>query len=384
MPYCNGKCKDGYKCNRYVSFKYCWQHGAGKKNKYAKLNAEIDKINALNQFKDTLIQHIIQYFRYNKLHDTQKIEYKLANLFPNWFFQLNTLNKITSFIPSAPFQIQEHLDYIFNERKIAKKNNFDKKLLLFNVKDIKHVTNVIEISKKVENNYVTYVLNTNYNLMPISIVQYNHLVENYRSTRGEQSARNARNTQNKDKFDEYLCIILVRYKFLGGLNNHLSVPPSVYKFMNIDCELFGSPLNTICKKYCSPFPDYEKYFGSMGSFFNYKLESNLIYGVNPPFDAKIITKMVKKIETELAVVKNVTLYVIIPKWEDNFEGYELLRKSKYLKATKIELPKSLYPYYSYLKLQYMSVVDSLLFILSNTNNYKSPMDIKNIWRNSNK
>jgi Phosphorylated CTD interacting factor 1 WW domain len=336
-------------------------------DKYKMINYEINKIKALNIFKYRLIHNILKYFRYHKLYDKKcYIEHQLSNHFPNWFFQLNVKN----FIPLTPFQIQENLDYIFGERKIEKRVDFDVRLLLFDVKYIKNITCIVSILKKVQINYVYYALNTNvgiYNLMPISIIQYDHLMRNY--------------TGPNDRFDEYLCIILARYKFLGGLNNHLSVPPNVYKFMNINCELFGSPLNTVCNKYCSPFFEYEQYFGSLGSFFNYKLQTNMVYGVNPPFSANIITKMVQKIEYELTMVKNITLYIIIPKWDDNFDGFDILKKSKFSKTPEcIELSKKMYPYYNYFKLQYVSVVDSLLIILSNADNFKTPTDIKNEWQ----
>jgi hypothetical protein len=339
-----------------------------EKQIYPELDNEINKIKALNIFKRRLIHNILKYFRYHKLFDRKRyIERQMYNHFTNWFFQLNLDNDIENFIPLKPFEIQENLDYIFNERAIQKTVDFDPKLLAFDAKYIKDLTGVYEIIRKEKDNNIFYCLKTNaglYRLLPISNTQYKHLTKIYSGP--------------KNKFDEYICIILARYKFLGGMNNHLSIPPSVYKHLDISFELFGTPLNTMTKTYCSPFPEYETYFGSIGSFFNYTLEKNTIYGANPPFNAKLIERMVQKIETELPNIQNTTIYVAIPKWQNDFASDTLLQNSKYI-IDDCSLDKDKFPYYHYYKQLYVSAVDSRIFVLANESNAKTCEDIMKMW-----
>jgi hypothetical protein len=49
-------------------------------------------------------------------------------------------------------------------------------------------------------------------------------------------------------------------------------------------ECFASPLNALCDKYCSLFPDTDRFFGSRGSFFDY-FPRDGSHECNPPYDA---------------------------------------------------------------------------------------------------
>ena len=59
---------------------------------------------------------------------------------------------------------------------------------------------------------------------------------------------------------------------------------------SINFELFGSCFNHVYNKYCSLYYDLERYFGSVGNFFNIKLNEG-IYFANPPFDETIMRNM---------------------------------------------------------------------------------------------
>jgi hypothetical protein len=98
--------------------------------------------------------------------------------------------------------------------------------------------------------------------------------------------------QPKD-YPEYKSLLLSAYEFMGNLNNHLSIPPNVFKKYNIH-ELFGSPLNT-SNPYCSPFKIEVDYFSSGGSFFDYKIKPGISVA-NPPFDEILAEKMVKRLD----------------------------------------------------------------------------------------
>lgn len=133
--------------------------------------------------------------------------------------------------------------------------------------------------------------------------------------------------------------MLMKYAtvMLGG--QHWSVPYDVYKYLydnyNATIEGFASPINSQMLKvdykttnFCSLFYDTDKYFGSLGSFFDLDVENKSIV-VNPPFIEKMLKPIVEKI-LELQK-KNNLIFSVMPFWPDT-EAYELIKKySKYCK-----------------------------------------------------
>lgn len=332
--------------------------------KYQELNREINKIIALDIFKKKLINNIIKYFAYHNVKNQNllfNIKKQMNNNFPNWFFNMNNKGKIKKFIPLELFDIQHNLDYIFKDRNIRKIKDFDKELLMFKINYVKNITFVIDIQINITNN-VTYTLitsNSHRTLLSISNYQYNRLKRLYSGP--------------SDKFDEYLSIILARYQFLGGMNNHLSVPPIIYEHLNINFELFGTPLNTNYDHYCSPFFDYEQYFGSSGSFFNLQLNSNFRYAANPPFNTELIEKMSTHLLSQLNKNTNLVIYLTIPQWNDDFKGFDIINKSSYIIYKKI-LESHKYLYYDFYHDNYVNVINTYFILLSNN----KILDDKNI------
>ena len=98
-------------------------------------------------------------------------------------------------------------------------------------------------------------------------------------------------TGNNKYFDVYIWIMIYRYQLLGSNNNQLGVlPQNLLKMKNeygLDFELFGSSVNFTLNNYCSLYYDIEKFFGSSGSFFNYKPEKG-VYSFNPPYQSDVI------------------------------------------------------------------------------------------------
>mmetsp|Transcript_40499 Transcript_40499/g.61402 ORF Transcript_40499/g.61402 Transcript_40499/m.61402 type:complete len:99 (-) Transcript_40499:723-1019(-) len=80
----------------------------------------------------------------------------------------------------------------------------------------------------------------------------------------------------------------------------------------ISHECFASPLNRVSPSYNSIFPDVDRFFGSLGSFFDFlPLEGS--FEANPPFDGESTSIMFEHIfgllqrtDTE----KNALRYVI--------------------------------------------------------------------------
>lgn len=351
------------------------------KSPYPTLDYEINKIRALSSFKNNLIEHIIRYFKAHKIYHGGKLKYirrQMMNHFPNWFFKLNIEGKVTDFLPQAPLEIQTNLDYIFNENQIEKKADFDPKMLTFNPKFIKDELQIREIITKTNKikitntEYVNYKLINNgptWTLLPITKEQYLNMKKRYQGPPGQ--------------FDEYMAIILLRYKFLGGINNHLSIPPSIYNQLNIDTELFGSPFNVNSRSYCSPFPDIEKHFGSSGSFTELPLKSNSVYVANPPYDVQIVKDMTDKFERELKELENTTIYITIPLWRQDFPAHDMLMKSSFLKDS-CELEKSKYPFYHYFKSRLIPASDTYLIVLSTGDQYLSCTELMKAWPHLNR
>lgn len=344
------------------------------KRTYSKLDLELNKNRALSSFKNNLINRIIRYLREkHKMFNVGKLKYTRAqmyNHFPNWFFKLNNEGAIIDFIPQIPFKIQTNLDYILKENNITKKADFDPRLLTFNSEYIKNDLFTIDIVKRNKDNHVKYHLNYNngiWKLLPITLNQYRNLKSRYRGSL-------------KD-LDEYISIILLRYRFLGGVNNHLSIPIHMIQKLRIDVELFATPFNVYSSKYCSPFYDIEQYFGSYGSFMNYQLMSQQVYLANPPYDVQMIEDMALKFEKEMEGLKETTIYITIPLWKEDFPGYDILMRNPYLKD-HCELKKELFPFFHYFKNLLIPASDTYLLVLStheNPSNYYSCLQLKKIW-----
>lgn len=180
--------------------------------------------------------------------------------------------------------------------------------------------------------------------------------------------------------------LIALYDFIGINNIHLSIPPI---FNGI--ELFGSPLNTHNKLYCSPFK-FEQNFNSLGSFFNYKFHKNGIYLCNPPFDDFLIDKMSDVLINNLKNTNfRITIIITIPVWDlksqkkikiknynMEFKGYEKLSRSVYLVQQDI-LDKYDYPYYNYYTEKKTPASYTHLIILSNNkNHHKKKVSISKI------
>jgi hypothetical protein len=159
----------------------------------------------------------------------------------------------------------------------------------------------------------------------------------------------------KDDDLEYdIAKIVNLYNFVGMNNIHLSIPPI---FEGV--EMFGTPLNTHNKQFCSPF-EIDKKFGSLGSVWNYKFHKDGIYLCNPPYDATLIEKLANKLNKDLDETKfSVVVLIVIPVWDTktqqklkikdsglDFAGYEIMMASKYYKNSAI-LNQNDYKYWSY-------------------------------------
>jgi hypothetical protein len=294
----------------------------------------------------------------------------MYNHFPNWFFNLNNQGKIVNFVPTDYLEVQDNLDYILQEHHLEKRTDFDQKLLLFNNMYIRDKFVTLDIVRNETVNLVMYELKTNngiWKLLNITKKQDQNLKERYSGP--------------PELYTQYVAIMLLRYKFLGGINNHLSIPPTVYKYLGINMELFGSPLNVTEKEYASPFYDIERFFGSQGSFNQISLKNNRSYAANPPYDVKVVLQMASWLNKELdrPELNNVVVYLTLPLWRVDFPGYKLLRESKWFRGES-ELKREEYPFLHYFKGKLIAASDTYLMIMSTRPTIKyNCQDIKGTW-----
>ena len=207
---------------------------------------------------------------------------------------------------------------------------------------------------------------------------------------------NYNNNYHKDEafirnyyFEQLICL----YEFIEVNNTvNLSMPP-IFKGI----ELFGSCVNTHNTEFCSLFK-IEKYFGSLGSFWDYNFHKSGIYLCNPPFDMPLIERMALKLIANLISTKyEVVIIITIPVWDSpsqksigskdfkmGFEGYDKLVNNDFLMEKNI-LDKNVYKYWDYCTKQKVASSHTHLIILSNLSHlrYKKVFNLDNFvkaWR----
>lgn len=197
---------------------------------------------------------------------------------------------------------------------------------------------------------------------------------------------------DKYLFDNYMSLLILRYSVLGTENQHLSFPPQLVLKFNINVELFGSPFNTTSNNFCSPFFDIEKYFGSVGNFFDYELKSDKNYTFNPPYIEEFMNEATKKLLHQLDCIKNYFIIVNIPVWDsesqkkykfkDNnlkFEAYSLLKNSSHFHSETI-CYKEIHKYYNYFTNSFISVSNTHTMILTDRKIDFNADNIRDMWK----
>ena len=150
-----------------------------------------------------------------------------------------------------------------------------------------------------------------------------------------------RNNYTKISDYQFLRIIL-RYSLTKDSGQQWSYGDDELYLMikdkfNINCELFGSPLNFIMPRYCSMFLDTDEPTGSYGSFYNildndnFKTTSTGSF-YSPPYVPSLMDETSKMIDDILNIFnkQNIDYNIIcfLPNWEDS-EHFKTLTNSKY-------------------------------------------------------
>ena len=130
-----------------------------------------------------------------------------------------------------------------------------------------------------------------------------------------------------DELDKFIFIIIFRYQLLGSNNHQLGVLPNVLEKIksdfDIEIECFASGINAETGIFCSIYYDIEKYFGSVGSFFNIELVKG-IYTFNPPYQKDIITNSILRILQFLETGEKLGFIITIPIWDN--EGKKKMKE----------------------------------------------------------
>jgi hypothetical protein len=299
-------------------------------------------------------------------------------------FIMNELSKNNIVDPLIPYNIKSlsslEKDLKDQISKIREYTDNDKEQLLITImKDINLIEQFNKAFDTLEKYYNSQEFNINKNVTNITlttdekfmILYYDvHPVYIYRQLYDKIMKRFAKDFI----FDKnmYIWCLCKRYSIISSYNNQLAVHPQTMKFikekMDIEIELFGSVFNTYNKLYCSMFYDIEKYFGSLGSFF----DMEIIYGnfsMNPPFDNILILNAIKRLNKYMKKNKNIFTLIWIPIWDNDginnvaikclnstkqqidnqykkqhgidvqkkftYHGYELIKKSEYNKYIRI-------------------------------------------------
>ena len=315
----------------------------------------------------------------------------------DYFFPSNYLNTIS--LENTLYDLCKYNINIQNpESKINKvitnlKNNYKKQLELLDVYKksiifIKNKTNYtitkiiienkdfykfnISVKFTIKNKKLLNILNNI--LLPINI--YNKLKNQY--------------TGPENKIDTYLWAIIYRYQLLGSNNHQLAVLPNIMTLMkqdyNLNFECFASSINSTFNNYCSIYYDLERFFGSIGSFFNFTPIKGT-YGFNPPYQKEIINKGIYKLLESLDNTKEeLTFIITIPIWDNlgkltmielynnikndidygEFEIIEHIKSSKYFRGIRmIAKEKFTYIDHNFELYKNKTIQNTYVIILSN-------------------
>jgi len=113
--------------------------------------------------------------------------------------------------------------------------------------------------------------------------------------------------------------LLARYQTVQGHGFQAAVAESAFRVLHTDMavtlECFASPLNCAYGRHCSAFPDTDKHFGSLGSFFDFAPTSGS-FEVNPPFVLALMAAMNQHICALFAAAEGpLSFVVVVPVWE---------------------------------------------------------------------
>lgn len=153
--------------------------------------------------------------------------------------------------------------------------------------------------------------------------------------------------------NEEIAACAMRYSSIVSGGQQWNIPRAVYKILvekyGVRLEGFASPINSQLLRFrpkypdirfCSLFPDVDKPFGSIGSFFDCDLRG-IVSTVNPPYVLDIMNQTAKKAVADLETSTPTRVFMTVPNWTDA-EYYNILSNSKHLEAKLVHNPGEYY------------------------------------------
>jgi phosphorylated CTD-interacting factor 1 len=149
-----------------------------------------------------------------------------------------------------------------------------------------------------------------------------------------QNQESSSREDHEAAFASSLFTLLARYDMIQGAGLQSAVQGAVFdvllKHYGCNTECFASPLNCRYERFLSAFPDTDKTFGALGSFFNHDFTQGGAYQANPPFVADFIHAMYKKMDDSLSQCTKPLLFIVfVPAWVDT-SSWKALKESKHL------------------------------------------------------
>lgn len=145
----------------------------------------------------------------------------------------------------------------------------------------------------------------------------------------------------EEEFEVLVDIMITRYETLGADIHQQTRDEARHieltRICGADFETFAAPLNAYSSKYFSVFPDVDKYFGSLGSFFMSKLEAG-IYLANPVNDPIFVINSHKYIMEQMrnATAKLTFLFGLVTYNSEPYDKYDFNKKTTDIKEWYIQ------------------------------------------------
>ncbi|KAJ1446434.1 phosphorylated CTD interacting factor 1 WW domain-containing protein [Pelagophyceae sp. CCMP2097] len=166
--------------------------------------------------------------------------------------------------------------------------------------------------------------------MSLNSAHYDKLAELYARQR-------ARGGAVGEAIDEALFCVLARYEGIKGAGFQCAVPGAAFEALSAHLgrtiECFASPLNARYGRFFSAFPDLERRFGSLGSFFGPRgaaIRSGS-FEANPPFVPEVMELMLSRITGLLGDAKSgaLSFLVVLPDWGGGASAAAAARASNF-------------------------------------------------------
>ena len=208
-------------------------------------------------------------------------------------------------------------------------------------------------------------------------------------------------TGPENNIDEYIWAMVYRYQLLSSNNHQLAVLPTIMASMkkdySLNFECFASGINNTFNHYCSLYYDIERYFGSVGSFFNIEPIKGT-FGFNPPYQKDIIILGIERVLKFLEKSKeNLTFIITIPIWDNvgrhimkelynnelekqnidygDFEIIYKIKDSQYYRTMRmIQKEKFTYIDHNFDLYKNKTIQNTYVFILSNQDIKEKPLE----------